>query len=462
LPLPVEKNQRLTLTIDSYNAEGAGVGRYQGAAVFVPGTVAGESVDVLVIKVAAQYAVAKALRIISPSKNRIAAPCPVYDKCGGCSLMHMDADEQQKLKRQRIYDCFLRIAHIELPDLPVVHSMDDATRYRNKAAFPVGLSAGMGDGPENTGKSEPLIGLYAQRSHRIVGVDNCLLQHHDHAAVIRAVRAWMADNRVEPYDEITHRGLVRHIVSRRSTSGDWLVCLVSTGALPHAEKLVQRLRADVPSVSGIVESINRRFDNVIMGDKERVLFGNPRLDETLMGLEFSVSIQSFMQVNPVQTEVLYRLALDFAGLSGNEHVVDAYCGIGTMTLLFARHARFVDGIECVPAAIEDALINAELNGITNTAFHCGLAEQVLPRLLRESKADVLLLDPPRKGCDSAVLSATIKAGIPKIVYVSCDPATLARDTAELCRNGYKLDRVEGVDMFGQTSHVETVALLTKE
>ncbi len=445
--LSVQKNQRLTLSIDAYNTEGAGVGRTDGVVIFVPDTVVGETVSVQIIKVTKQYAVAKLLDILVPSPLRKEPSCPVYERCGGCALQHMDYEEQLSLKSRRIADCFSRIGHIALDTPPVVHGMQDPFRYRNKASFPVAKD------------ESPQIGLYARRTHRIVDVDDCLLQHEDHADIIKTIRSWMQAHAIEPYDELTHKGLLRHVVTRKS-SGGYLVCLVSIGALPHTNELIQSLLSSGPTIEGVVLNINKRPDNVILSSEERLLYGKRRIEEDLMGLKFSVSILSFMQVNPVQTEVLYSLALRFAGLSGDEVVADAYCGVGTMTLLFAKHAKHVYGIECVPTAIEDAKQNAGLNDMHNVSFECAYAENALPDLIHSSvKIDVLLLDPPRKGCDEAVLQAAIKAKIKRIVYVSCDPATLARDVAILTKAGYLLKRIEGVDMFCQTSHVETVVLL---
>ena len=452
---PVEKNQRLNLLIDSYNADGAGVGRANGVAVFVPETVAGETVLAQIIKVTKQYAVAKAEDILVPSPLRTEPPCPVYDRCGGCALQHMDYQEQLALKSRRIADCFSRIGHIPLDSPPFVHGMQIPFRYRNKASFPISK-----DDCLSSKDCHPKVGLYAKRSHRIVDVDDCLLQKEDHAGIVRAIRAWMIEHAIEPYDERTHKGLLRHVVTRKSEKG-YLVCLVATGPLPHADDLIARLLSTESVVIGVVLNINRRADNVILSDEERLLYGERRIEEQLMGLKFSVSILSFMQVNPVQTQVLYSIALRFAELTGQEVVADAYCGVGTMTLLFAKHARHVYGIECVPFAIEDARQNAVLNDIRNVSFECALAETALPRLLQSGvKPDVLLLDPPRKGCDEAVLMAAVKSEIKKIVYVSCDPATLARDVAILIKAGYQLNAIEGVDMFCQTSHVECVASMS--
>lgn len=449
---PVKKNDLISIQIESYTAEGAGVGRYQGLAVFVPGTICKETVRAQIIKVSARYAVGKCVEILQPSPHRVAPPCPVYRQCGGCVLQHMDAKAQQAFKQQRIVDCFAHIGGFADLPAPTVHTMQYPFRYRNKASFPVRLQQG-----------EPALGLFAPRSHRIVPIADCLLQHPDNAVILQCVREWMQQHHIVGYDEQTGRGTLRHVLTRRATSGDWLVCLVSAAPLPHAAALVELLRARIPQLKTVVENENRQRTNVILGKRERVLYGEGILREQLMGFSFRVSAQSFLQVNPIQTQVLYQRALHFAGLRGDETVVDAYCGVGTMSLLFAKHAARVIGIECVAPAIDNALQNAWDSGVENATFLCGYAEKELPLLIQSGTVvDVLLLDPPRKGCDTAVLEAAITAGIPKIVYVSCNPATLARDCAYLQQHGYVLNRLEGVDMFAQTAHVECVALLQRE
>lgn len=448
---PVKKNDSITIAIESYTAEGAGVGRYQGLAVFVPGTICGETVCVQIIKVAARYAVGKCVEILQPSVHRVEPPCPVYRQCGGCALQHMDASAQKDFKRQRIADCFAHIGGFEGLPLPIVHTMEHPFRYRNKASFPVRLQQG-----------QTQLGLYAQRSHRIVPITDCLLQHQDNAAILQCVHEWMQRYHLMGYDEQTGRGTLRHVLTRRATNGDWLVCLVTTGPLPHTQALIDLLCKRIPQLKTVVENYNHQRTNVILGRRERVLHGDGTLHEQQLGLTFCVSAQSFLQVNPIQTQILYQRALCFAHLHGHETVVDAYCGVGTMSLLFAKKAAHVIGIECVAPAIDNAKQNAQDNGIDNVSFLCGYAEKELPKLIASgTKVDVLLLDPPRKGCDSAVLQAAVAEEISRIVYVSCNPSTLARDCAYLQSHGYKLEQLEGVDMFAQTAHVETVTLLIK-
>lgn len=448
---PIKKDDQIVIVIESYTAEGAGVGRYEGLAVFVPQTICGETVRVHILKIAARYAVGKCVEILHPSPHRVKPPCPVYRQCGGCVLQHMDARAQEALKRRRIADCFSHIGGFEQLPAPIVHTMEQPLRYRNKASFPVRLQQG---------KAE--IGLYAQRSHRIVPVTDCLLQHSDNAKILTCVSMWMQQSHVKAYDEQTGQGSLRHVLTRRATNGDWLVCLVTTTPLSNAQVLIDLLRTRVPQLKTVVENYNTARTNVILGRRERVLYGDGTLHEQQLGLTFCVSAQSFLQVNPVQTQVLYQRALCFAHLQGHETVVDAYCGVGTMSLLFAKEVTRVIGIECIAPAIENAKQNAQDNGIDNVSFRCGYAEKELPKLIASGiRVDVLLLDPPRKGCDSAVLQAAVAAQIPRIVYVSCNPSTLARDCAYLQSNGYNLEQLEGVDMFAQTAHVEVVSLLTR-
>ena len=450
--LPVVKNESIECDIDGYTAEGAGVAHYQGLAVFVPGALKDERVRVKVIKTTTRYAVGRLERVLSASEHRVQPPCDVYAQCGGCALQHMDAQEQNLLKRQHIADCLQRIGGLADIPLPPVQAMEHPFRYRNKAAFPIAQIQ----------QGNPSVGLFAARSHRLIPVTDCLLQHKEQARLGEAVQKWMRDYRIPAYDERMHRGCVSHLVTRHNHRGQWLVCIVCKTALPHAQELVDTLLATGCDVAGVVENRNEKRTNVILGRQERVLYGTDTLTQRIGGLDFEVSIQSFLQVNPTQTEALYNKALQMAQLNGRETVVDAYCGVGTMSLLFAQHAEHVYGVECVAPAVENAKRNAVINGIDNVSFQCALAEEVLPKWTRVHKPiDVLLLDPPRKGCDRMLLEAAIEAHIPRIVYVSCNPATMARDIALLVQGAYGVKQIEGVDMFPQTAHVETVALLER-
>lgn len=446
----LQKNQTIDLTIDGYTAEGAGVGRAEKMAVFVPGALKGETVRCLIIKCAKRYAVGKLLEVLVPSPHRTTPDCPYFVRCGGCALQAMDYAEQLDFKRQRIEDAFVRIGNLSVPCLPVM-GMEPPFRYRNKGAFPVGC------GPQG-----PAIGLFASRSHRIVPVTDCLLQSADTKNLLSAVHAYLAQSGAKPYDEKTHTGLLRHIVVRQNEQRQSLVCLVSTAPLPKPELLISLLQNALPGLYGVVQNLHRRPSNVIFGEEETLLWGKDALPIRLCGFKFEVSARSFFQVNLTQAEKLYLHALSLAGLTGRETVVDAYCGVGSMSLLFAQHAKEVIGIECVAPAVQNARLNAQKNNVSNVRFLCDLAENALPRLFDEGlSCDVLLLDPPRKGCDRAVLETAARLNIPKIVYVSCDPATQARDAAILSSLGYSCGPVQGVDMFCQTAHVESVCLLSK-
>ncbi len=440
----LQKNQIITLQIDGYTAEGAGVGRYEGMAVFVSGALKGENVQCLIIKSAKRYAVGKAVKILAASPHRTIPPCPHFGRCGGCVLQHMDAEEQRSFKQQRIADAFSRIGGISAASLPVL-GMEQPLRYRNKGAFPVG-----------GGGTSAQIGLFAARSHRIIPIQDCLLQAPNTKEILSILYEYLKQFNIPAYCEQTHTGLLRHIVTRHNEKNQWLLCLVSTKPLPYTDTFASMLRT-VPGYYGLVENINPNKTNVIFGAKERLLDGCASLPITLCGLRFEVSARSFFQVNLLQAERLYQCALSRAALTGHETVVDAYCGVGSMSLLFAQKAKQVIGIECVAAAVDNAKYNAAVNQQKNAEFFCDYAEKALPRLCREGHApDVLLLDPPRKGCERAVLEAAIQSGVPRIVYVSCDPATQARDASILVQAGYRISDIQGVDMFCQTAHVETV------
>lgn len=445
------KNQTVELFIDGYTAEGAGVGHLDGFAVFVSGALKGETVRCLVIKSSRRYAVAKLVSVLVASPHRAEPPCPQYARCGGCALQHMQYAEQLRFKQQRILDAFARIGGLDV-SVPPVLGMETPLRYRNKGAFPAG--------PDGSGAA---LGLYAARSHRLVPLTDCLLQSPDTQQILTAVRTYLTRCHIPVYDESTHTGALRHVVTRHNETGECLVCLVSRTPLPQPEVLTGLLRGALPGLVGIVENINPQKTNAIFGEQERLVYGKAALTLTLCGLRFEVSARSFFQINLGQANVLYRQALALAGLTGSETVVDAYCGVGSMSLLFARHAKEVIGIECVAAAVDNARDNARLNGQNNARFLCEQAERALPRLCSQGlRPDVLLLDPPRKGCDPAVLRAAAQSGVPKIVYVSCDPATQARDAALLAALGYACGPVQGVDMFCQTAHVESVCLFSRQ
>ena len=446
----LKKNDEITVEIEKFGGE-MGIAHLDGMTLFVQNALPGEQVLARAQKVEKNCAFLKTLRVLQPSGDRQTPPCPYYEKCGGCVCQHMTYSLSLEMKRERVRDALTRIGGISV-DVPPLLGMDDPWRYRNKTALPV---SGMRGSPE--------VGFYAPRSHRVVPVDGCLIAKEESDEVLRAVRLWMAKFMVEPYDEVTRRGLIRHVMSRVSREGKVMAVIVAAkDALPHEQELKALLRAAVPGLVSLYLNINKRGDNVILGPENRLLFGQERLEDALCGLRYALSPLSFFQVNPVQTEKLYQTALDFADLQGHETVGDLYCGAGTISLLLAKKAQSVIGIEIVPQAIRDAEENARRNGIQNAEFHAAAAEELLPKLVEKGlRPDVIVLDPPRKGCEEKVLAAIAQCAPEKVVYVSCDPATLARDAKYLCAHGYAAQKCQSVDMFCQTGHVESVVLLSK-
>lgn len=446
----LRKNDVITIGIERFGGE-MGIAHLEGMTLFVQGALPGETVIARAQKVEKTHAFLKTLQVLSPSPDRAEPPCPVYEKCGGCVCQHMTYARTLDMKRQRVQDALTRIGGVAL-EVPPVIGMEHPWHYRNKTALPVGGETGA-----------PQIGYFAPRSHRIVDLDSCLIAREESDRVTAILRRWMEKFSIAPYDEITHRGLIRHIMSRVSRAGQVMAVVVaSSPALPHGHELTAMLRAGLPSLCSLYLNVNRRGDNVILGGENRLLWGQERLEDTLCGLRFSLSPLSFFQVNPVQTEVLYQTALDFAGLTGNELVCDLYCGAGTISLLLARQCRQVIGIEIVPQAIRDAEENARRNGIENVTFHAAAAEDLLPQLVSQGlRPDVVVLDPPRKGCEEQVLAAIAEAAPRRIVYVSCDPATQARDAKYLSARGYRPEACQPVDMFCYTGHVETVVLMSR-
>ena len=446
----MRKNDILTLRCETLGADMEGVCRHEGMAVFVPGMLPGETARVRIVKDQKRYAFGRLEgKAESPAEFRREPDCPVYPRCGGCSCRHMSYEATLAAKQKQVADCFQRIGKLDVT-VPPVLGMDEPSAYRNKTALPVGGTA-----------TDPCVGFFAPRSHDIIRIDHCANAMPPADDVCRAVLTWMKANRVAPYQEETHAGLIRHIVTRVNRQHQALVTLAVNGtSIPKAEELWKALQP--LGVIGLVLNENRDKTNVILGRKFRTLFGESTLKDVLCGLEFDLSPAAFFQVNPVQTEVLYQTALDFAELQPDDRLCDVYCGAGTISLMMARHCKEVLGIEIVPQAIDNAKENAHRNGITNADFRCGTAEEVLPALVDEGlRPDVIVIDPPRKGVEPAVIEAIAKASPRRVVYVSCNVATQARDAALLCERGYRLDRVQPVDMFCWTSGVECVALLSK-
>lgn len=447
------KNQCYEMTCESFGQDAQGVCRHDGIAVFVPGLLPGERARVRIVKPEKRYAFGRIEELLEKSPNRAEPFCPIYKRCGGCVCQHMTYETSLAFKRRQVQDLLERVGGLSI-EVPPVLGMAHPFGYRNKGAYPVAQVSGA-----------PACGFFAPRSHDLIPLpqNGCAIQGEDSAKATQAVLAWMRQNNVPAYDELTGRGLVRHIMTRSTTHGELMVVLVVTRAdIPKAGQLIELLKAAVPGLCSICLSINSRRTNVILGTDIRVLWGKDTMEDTLCGLRFSVSPLSFFQVNPAQTEKLYGLALEYAGLTGFETVVDAYCGAGTISLLLAQKAKKVIGIEIVPEAIQNANENAVRNHIENAEFHVGATEDLLPRLIADGlRPDVIVLDPPRKGCEPAVLDAIIAAAPKRVVYVSCGAPTLARDAKLLVEGGYTAEKVQCVDMFCWTGAVETVIVLSK-
>ena len=448
------KNQFYEMTCESFGQDAQGVCRQDGIAVFVPGLLPGERARVRIVKPEKRYAFGRIEELLEKSPNRAEPFCPIYKRCGGCVCQHMTYETSLAFKRRQVQDLLERVGGLSI-EVPPVLGMAHPFGYRNKGAYPVAQVGGA-----------PACGFFAPRSHDLIPLpqNGCAIQGEDSAKATQAVLAWMRQNNVPAYDELTGRGLVRHIMTRSTTHGELMVVLVVTRAdIPKAGQLIELLKAAVSGLCSICLSINSRRTNVILGTDIRVLWGKGTMEDTLCGLRFSVSPLSFFQVNPAQTEKLYGLALEYAGLTGSETVVDAYCGAGTISLLLAQKAKKVIGIEIVPEAIQNANENAVRNHIENAEFRVGATEELLPRLIADGlRPDVIVLDPPRKGCDPAVLEAIIAAAPKRVVYVSCGAPTLARDAKLLAEGGYTAEKVQCVDMFCWTGAVETVMSLVQQ
>ena len=450
---PVKKGDLIEIEITGLGSSGEGVGKYQGFTVFVPGALPSELVKASIGLVKKSYATAILKEILVPAKERTEPLCPIYKECGGCQLQHLSYEGQLEVKRQQVQAALSRIGHLDIEALPTM-GCAKPWQYRNKMQFPAAIDA--------EGRLE--IGCYAQSTHSVINTPTCLIQKEANNQVLAAVRAWMEKYNVSAYNEKTGKGIVRHVMSRVGVhSGEIMaVLVVSLYDLPYRQELCAMLKEAVPNLVSIIQNINKKPTNIIMGLKNRVLYGKTTIKDSLGALSFNISALSFFQVNSEQAELLYDKALEYAALTGKETVVDVYCGTGTISLYMARQAKRVYGIEIVAPAIEDAKINAKENNLLNSEFICGDAAVELPKLLNSGvQPNVIMVDPPRAGCEEKVLAAMVGVAPERIVYVSCNPASLARDLAFLEANGYKVQAVQPVDMFPQTSHVETVALLLK-
>ncbi|WP_411343819.1 23S rRNA (uracil(1939)-C(5))-methyltransferase RlmD [Paenibacillus sp. WLX1005] len=514
--LPVSKNDELELDIIGLTHEGEGVGRTDGYTLFVSGALPGEKVQARVVKTKKQYGYAKMLTLLQGSPDRVNAPCPIFSQCGGCQIQHMNYHAQLEWKRQHVIDNLERIGKLKVladsssmeqtdmdgnsdeadkatgtineialtQDMDNVHGNDNVAganenttstdprqqatstsgirvlptlgmaepwRYRNKAQVPMGEQDGRLIG-----------GFYARGSHRIIDMQSCLIQDSRNDQLVNKVKQIGSDLRIPTYNEETGEGILRHVVVKVGFStNEMMVVLVTNGErLPRKPEWIERIRAEMPQVVSICQNINMKQTNVIFGDETIVLWGNEVIHDYIGDVKFAISARSFYQVNPVQTEVLYEKAVQYAGLTGKETVIDAYCGIGTISLFLAQHAERVYGVEIVKEAIEDARKNAELNGMSNVEFEVGASEDVIPRWKEQGiTPDVIVVDPPRKGCDPRLLETILQMQPEKVVYVSCNPSTLARDLQVLEAGGYRTVEVQPVDMFPHTVHVESVAVL---
>ncbi len=451
---PVKPGQRIELPIHGLGHSGEGVGRYAGLTVFVPGGAPGDTLDARVVEVKKNYARAELVTVLVPSPDRAVPPCPVVGECGGCQLQHIAYPAQLALKRQQVVDAVERVGKLTGVVVHPTLGMDDPWRYRTKAQFPVGMRGG-----------RIIAGFFAPGTHRIVDIAACDIQHPLGNRILQVVRDLAQRYGVPIYDERTGRGVLRHVLARVGRgSGEAMAVLVTSGPeFPAGRLIAEALMERVPGLVSVVQNINPEQTNVVLGRKSRVLAGRDSITDNIGDLEFAISPVSFFQVNPAQTEVLYGKALEYAGLTGVETVFDLYCGIGTISLFLARQARTVVGIEVVPDAVADARENAVRNRVANVRYVCGDATVELPRLAAEgTTADVIVLDPPRKGCDEPVLHAMAAMGPSRIVYVSCNPASLARDLGILGGLGYRTVEVQPVDMFPHTAHVESCSLLVKD
>lgn len=450
---PVEKNQVYTITISDIGTEGAGIGKVDDFTVFVPDTVTGDVASVKILKVKKHFAYGKAIDILEPSPNRQEARCQVAHQCGGCQLQHIQYQAQLDWKTKKVKDALERIGGLKGIEVLPTLGMESPWAYRNKAQYPVRMENG-----------QLKIGFFASRSHRVVSTESCDIQDPRNTEILEKLRSFLLDYQIPIYDEESHKGLVRHILIKTGFFTDEImVCLVINGQkLPHQEKFIEMI-SEVSGVKSIVLSHNTAKTNVILGYDTTVIYGEDYIIDTIGELKFKISPLAFFQVNPIQTKVLYDKALEYADLQGTETVWDAYCGIGTISLFLAQKAKHVYGVEIIEEAIINARENATLNHMENTTFYAGKAEEVIPRLYKEEgiKADTIVVDPPRKGCDEALLTTLVEMAPNKIVYVSCDPATLARDLGYLTQNRYKVEAVQPVDMFPHTTHVETVVQLTR-
>lgn len=452
---PVTIGKLYDVEICDLSHDGLGMARIDGFLVFVKDALPSERVVARITQTKKNYAHAEAIDKIKRATDRVKPPCPLFEACGGCQIQHMSYASQLEFKKSMVIRNMQKFAKIESPPVLDVIGMADPWRYRNKTQVPFGRSA--------TG--EMVAGFYKSRSHEIIDMPSCHVQTETADAIVATIKKLVCEFGIAPYNEGQHEGILRHVVIRVGFKTDQIMVIfvTRTADLPHQKELCQQLVDKFPTIQSIIHNVNSKATNVILGDVSRTVYGKAYITDTLDGLEFLISARSFYQINPVQTEILYQMVVDYANISEDDVVIDAYCGIGTITLFLARVAKSVYGVEIVPDAIRDAKENARMNGLDHAIFEVGKSEVVIPRLIREGIVpDVIVVDPPRKGCDMALLEAIISAKPARVVYVSCDSATLARDIKILEDGGYQMEVLQPVDMFPQTSHVECVALMSRE
>ena len=454
----VEKNKEYIFDIISQGYEGEGIAKIDNKyPIFIEGALKGEKVKVRIVKVNKNFAYGKLMEVLEASEERVNPPCAIYKRCGGCKLQHASYKAQLDFKWDRVKDCVSKIGKLDPSIVKYPLGMENPWRYRNKVQLPIGLING-----------EVKIGFFAPRSHDIIDMESCLIQDEIGDKVVKLTREWIEKFNIRPYNvdgEYDEKGIVRHIMIRRGfTTNEVMVVLVTNGEkLPHKEEFVDLMVKNIPGIKSVIQNINSKKTNVLLGLESKTLWGEDTISDYIGDFRFNISPLSFFQVNPIQTEVLYGKALEYANLTGNEEVFDAYCGTGTITLFLSQKAKKVYGVEIIPQAIDNAWINAKENKVENVEFFVGESEVVIPDLINKGvKADVVVVDPPRKGCDKKLLDAITNIDAKKIVYVSCDPSTLGRDLQVLAENGYKTLEVQPVDMFPNTSHVENVAKLIKK
>ncbi|MBD1370771.1 23S rRNA (uracil(1939)-C(5))-methyltransferase RlmD [Hazenella sp. IB182357] len=450
---PVAVGDVIEIEVTGHGHNGSGVGKYHGFTVFTPLVIPGEVVQVRINQVKKTFAQAELLTVVEECNERVAPPCPIFESCGGCQLQHMAYEVQLLMKGQQVVDSFKRIGGLDHLHIEPVIGMKNPWRYRNKAQVPVGLRNG-----------KWVAGFYEAGTHEIVDMETCLIQDPQNDHMIATIKQLAAECHIPPYNERTGEGILRHVMVRHGFKTDeTMVVLVTThNDFPGKKKWLRKIQETLPSLTSLIQNVNARKTNVILGKKNDLIAGNEVIVDQIGAVQFKISPHSFYQVNPVQTEVLYDQVRQFAELTGAETVIDAYCGIGTIGIYLAAQAKAVYGVEIVEAAVQDAIENARLNQMRHVHFTVGAAEKVMPQWVREGiKPDVIILDPPRKGCDQALLSASVSMQPDRIVYVSCNPATLARDAKFLAEAGYEIKKVQPVDMFPHTGHVECVVLFSR-